>query len=215
MDDLEVIRLAVKEIIPEGRIAREGMDVKEKFGKWRGKHPRGALPDPSTGFPPVPRNSFWRETPVPRKGCEGRGFQVALRLVPSWSQAWQIQAFIGFLDASQKGRVEMRNECKGRILGGALLAMALSLGVANLQAQDGRKVLSNPVPVYPDVAKRLRLVGTVKVQIVIGVDGRIKDKTFIGGHPVLVSAVEETLKNWKYAPSSGETTTQLEFNFHP
>ncbi len=109
----------------------------------------------------------------------------------------------------------MRNECKGRILGGALLAMALSLGVANSQAQDGRKALSNPVPVYPEVAKRLRLVGTVKVQIVIGVDGRIKDKTFIGGHPVLVSAVEETLKNWKYAPSSGETTTQLEFNFHP
>jgi len=109
----------------------------------------------------------------------------------------------------------MRNKCKGRILGGALLVMALSLGVANLQAQDGRKVLSNPVPAYPEVAKRMRLVGTVKVQIVIGVDGRIKDKTFIGGHPVLVSAVEETLKNWKYAPSSGETTTQLEFNFHP
>jgi len=109
----------------------------------------------------------------------------------------------------------MRNECKGRILGGALLAMALSLGVANLLAQDGRKVLSNPVPTYPEVAKRMRLVGTVKVQIVIGTDGPIKDKTFIGGHPVLVSAVEETLKNWKYAPASGETTTQLEFNFHP
>lgn len=109
----------------------------------------------------------------------------------------------------------MRNERKGRILGGALLAIALSLGVANLQAQESRKVLSNPVPVYPEVAKRMRLVGTVKVQIVIAADGRIKDKNFIGGHPVLVNAVEETLKNWKYAPSNGETTTQLEFNFHP
>ncbi len=109
----------------------------------------------------------------------------------------------------------MRNECKGRILGGALLAMALSLGVANLQAQESRKVLSNPVPAYPEVAKRMRLVGTVKVQIVVAADGRIKDKTFIGGHPVLVNAVEETLKNWKYAPAGGETTTQLEFNFHP
>src|SRR5260370_38375638 len=102
----------------------------------------------------------------------------------------------------------MRNDCKGRILGGALLAMALSLGVANLQAQDGRKVLSNPVPVYPDVAKRLRLVGTVKVQIVIGVDGRIKDKTFIGGAPVAVSGVEEKLKNLKYAAACGGTTTE-------
>src|SRR5258708_37155245 len=96
----------------------------------------------------------------------------------------------------------MRNECKGRILGGALLVMALSLGVANLQAQDGRKVLSNPVPVYPEVAKRLRLVGTVKVQIVIGEDGGIKDKTFIGGHPVLVSALQETLRKLKYSHSS-------------
>jgi TonB family protein len=109
----------------------------------------------------------------------------------------------------------MRNVCKGRILGGALLALALSLGVANLQAQEGRKALSNPAPSYPEVAKRLRLVGTVKVQIVIGTDGRIKEKSFIGGHPVLVNAVEETLKNWKYAAGSGETTTQLEFNFHP
>jgi len=109
----------------------------------------------------------------------------------------------------------MRNESKGRILGGALLAMAMSLGVANLQAQDSRKALSNPVPTYPEVAKRLRLTGVVKVQVVIGADGRIKETNVIGGHPILVNAVEETLKNWKYAPASGETTTQLEFNFHP
>ena len=109
----------------------------------------------------------------------------------------------------------MRNERMGRILGGTLLAMTLGLGVGNLQAQEGRKVLSNPVPVYPEVARRLHLTGVVKVQVVIGADGRIKDKNVIGGHPILVSAVEDTLKNWKYAPASGETTTQLEFNFHP
>ena len=108
---------------------------------------------------------------------------------------------------------EERN--KGKILGGALLAIALCLGVGNLQAQDSRKVLSNPTPIYPEVAKRLRLVGTVKVQVVIGTDGKIKETSFVGGHPVLVNAVEETLKNWKYAPSSSETSTLLEFNFHP
>jgi protein TonB len=96
-----------------------------------------------------------------------------------------------------------------------MLAVALSLGGASLQAQDSRKVLSNPVPPYPEMAKRMHLVGVVKVQVVIGADGRIKEKNFIGGHPVLVNAVEETLKNWKYAPASGETTTQLEFNFRP
>ena len=102
-----------------------------------------------------------------------------------------------------------------RIMGGAVLALALGLGAGSLWAQENRKALSNPVPAYPEVAKRMHLTGTVKVQVVIGTDGRIKEKNFIGGHPVLVNAVEETLKNWKYAPASGETTTQLEFNFHP
>jgi len=45
--------------------------------------------------------------------------------------------------------------------------------------------------------------------------GRIEERNFIGSHPVLRNAVEETLKDWKYAPSSGETRTQLMFNFHP
>jgi TonB family protein len=133
------------------------------------------------------------------------------------SQAWQIQKRSkDGRTLIQKEKSKMKRERKdGRILGNALLAMALGLGAANLQAQESRKVLSNSVPVYPEMAKRMRLTGTVKVQIVIGTDGRIKEKNFIGGHPVLVSAVEETLKNWKYAPASGETTTQLEFNFHP
>ena len=34
MDDLDVIRLAVVDNITKGRIARAGMKVKGKFGKW-------------------------------------------------------------------------------------------------------------------------------------------------------------------------------------
>jgi len=29
-----------------------------------------------------------------------------------------------------------------------------------------------------------------------------------------VDSVQETLKNWKYAPAASETTTVLAFNFH-
>src|SRR5258708_37531816 len=98
----------------------------------------------------------------------------------------------------------MRNNCRGRILGGALLAMALSLGVANLRAQEGRKALSNPAPTYPEVAKKLRLVGTVKVQVLIAADGRIKEKNFIGGYPHLVKAGEKTPEKYEETPASGE-----------
>ncbi len=96
-----------------------------------------------------------------------------------------------------------------------VLAMALILTAVNLTAQETRKAISNPVPVYPEVAKRLHLVGVVKMIVVVAPDGRIKETRVIGGHPLLVSSVEETLKNWKYAPASTESTVQLEFNFRP
>jgi hypothetical protein len=37
----------------------------------------------------------------------------------------------------------------------------------------------------------------------------------LGGHPLLVHAVEETLEKSQYAPASGESTALLEFEFHP
>jgi TonB family protein len=102
-----------------------------------------------------------------------------------------------------------------RIAALTFLAMALILTAVKLPAQESRKVLSNPAPVYPEIARKLLLTGVVKVQVVIAPDGKIKSTNVVGGHPVLVKAVEDTLKNWKYAPASSETSTQLEFNFHP
>jgi TonB family protein len=97
----------------------------------------------------------------------------------------------------------------------AFLVIALMLSTANLPAQDARKVITNPAPPYPEVAKKFKLTGNVKVQVVIAADGHIKSVRPIGGHPVLVDSVKETLKEWKYAPASSETTTVLEFDFHP
>jgi TonB family protein len=95
------------------------------------------------------------------------------------------------------------------------LAMALTLSGVNLPAQEGRKVISNPAPVYPAVAKNFHVTGVVKVLVVIAPDGSIKSTQVIGGHPLLVEAVKETLKSWKYAPASGESKAVLEFNFQP
>jgi len=93
--------------------------------------------------------------------------------------------------------------------------MALLLTTVNLPAQETRKLISNPAPAYPETARRFRLTGVVKVQVVIAPDGQIKSTKVIGGHPLLVNAVEETLKSWKYAPAGAETTALLEFNFRP
>jgi len=102
-----------------------------------------------------------------------------------------------------------------RIAAWIFLAMGLALATVNLSAQEGRKLISNPVPVYPPTARNFHLTGVVRVQVLIAADGHIKSVQVLGGHPLLVDAVQETLKNWKYAPASGESTALLEFNFHP
>ena len=95
-----------------------------------------------------------------------------------------------------------------RLLVFALMAIGAS-------AQDGRKLIAQPVPVYPDLARRARLSGTVKVEILIATNGQVEDVKVIGGHPLFVDATRDALKKWKYAPSNSETAATLEFNFHP
>jgi protein TonB len=76
-------------------------------------------------------------------------------------------------------------------------------------------LLANPNPVYPDVARRLRLEGSVKIEVIVGPNGEIKDTKVIGGHPVLVDSALKALKDWKYERGGAETKLQVEFKFHP
>jgi TonB family protein len=106
--------------------------------------------------------------------------------------------------------MRLRIAMKAAMIAGILLALS-SAAVA----QDGRKVLARPTPVYPEVAKRMALRGTVKIEITIGADGEIKHTNVIGGHPILVDAALDALKKWKYEPTKAETTLTVQFDFHP
>jgi TonB family protein len=91
-----------------------------------------------------------------------------------------------------------------------LPVMVLLLGHA---LADTRKTVANPDPEYPEIARRMNITGTVRVEIVIAEDGTIKNMKVLGGHPLLVDAVQKALKKWKYAPAGSETTMQLDFKF--
>jgi len=79
--------------------------------------------------------------------------------------------------------------------------------------QSARRVVTNPEPVYPELAKKMHLTGVVKVMVLIAPEGQIKSMEFQGGHPVLIDAVQSALKQWRYAPASSETKALLEFKF--
>lgn len=98
----------------------------------------------------------------------------------------------------------------------SVLALVLSLGAvlfpARSRSQENRKLIKKVDPVYPDLARKMNMTGTVKVEITIGTDGSVKDVKTLGGNPVLVQAVEEAVKQWKYA-SGPEETKKAEFKF--
>jgi TonB family protein len=94
-------------------------------------------------------------------------------------------------------------------------AILVCAAAASISGQEARKAISKPTPRYPEVAKQMRLVGTVKVEIIIGSDGKVKTTNVIGGHPVLVDATLTALKEWKYEPAKTDSVVTLTFDFHP
>ena len=107
----------------------------------------------------------------------------------------------------------MRKNVRAGKRASAALGLMLSLAATTVFAQQGRKLISNPEPEYPELAKRMNLSGVVKVTVLIGADGLIKNVEVQGGHPILVDTVQKALKKWKYAPANAETKAQVEFKF--
>jgi TonB family protein len=78
-----------------------------------------------------------------------------------------------------------------------------------------RKVKSKVAPVYPDIARRMAISGTVKLVVVVSPNGAVKSTKVLGGHPLLVTAAEEAVKKWKFEAASEESSGVVEFTFRP
>jgi protein TonB len=69
----------------------------------------------------------------------------------------------------------------------------------------GRVQLGAPVyridPVYPRMAATTRVEGVVQVEAVVGVDGRIRELRAKSGHPFLIPAALDAVRQWIYTPT--------------
>jgi TonB family protein len=102
-----------------------------------------------------------------------------------------------------------------RLLAVGLLALASCAALvvsANAQEEGGRKVRTKVSPTYPELARKMNVSGTVKIEVSIAGNGTVKNTKVIGGHPLLVTAALDALKKWKF--EAGDETTQIiAFNF--
>ena len=80
------------------------------------------------------------------------------------------------------------------------------------------KLIRQPKPVYPPLAKQARISGVVHLSAIIAKDGTIQQLSVISGHPLLVPSALEAVKQWVYQPTTlngepVEVQTTIDVNF--
>ncbi|MGZ4730870.1 MAG: energy transducer TonB [Terriglobales bacterium] len=86
----------------------------------------------------------------------------------------------------------------------------------NVKTEElSRKAKTKVAPIYPDVARRMNVSGTVRLSVVVAPNGTVKSSKVIGGHPVLVNAAMDAMKQWKFEPAPTESSGIVEFKFQP
>lgn len=101
-----------------------------------------------------------------------------------------------------------------RARGKALLLLVFSLVslVPALHA-DERHVQKRVPPVYPELAKRMRIGGIVHISATVTADGSVKDAKATSGNKMLTSAAEDAVRKWKFVPGDSESTVGIDVNF--
>jgi protein TonB len=63
------------------------------------------------------------------------------------------------------------------------------------------KLIHRVVPAYPAHARLVRASGDVRLSAVIGRDGRIQEINVLSGHPLLIQAAVDAVRQWIYQPT--------------
>jgi protein TonB len=63
------------------------------------------------------------------------------------------------------------------------------------------KIVAQPQPLYPALARQARIQGNVVLHAIIDKDGRVGQLEVVSGHPLLVQAALDAVKQWRYQPT--------------
>lgn len=94
-------------------------------------------------------------------------------------------------------------------------AMWINRSVLAQQPKGIRQITTKVIPHYPDLARAMKLEGTVKVTVVVAPNGNAKSVQAVGGHPLLLKAAQDAITKWKWVPAGEESTELIELRFHP
>ncbi len=98
------------------------------------------------------------------------------------------------------------------LLQAGLLVLMLAFALPG-RAADARGVKSRVAPVYPEIAKRMKITGLVKVEATVDAQGKVTDVKEVSGNHMLAMAAADAVRQWKFAPGPANTNENVEINF--
>jgi TonB family protein len=101
---------------------------------------------------------------------------------------------------------------KNKLIMVAMLVMALCLTLSSQESK--RPMKTKTTPIFPELARRMNVAGSVKVEVVVAPNGSVKSAKALGGHPLLIDAALSAAKSSKYEPSAEETKELITYNFN-
>lgn len=96
-----------------------------------------------------------------------------------------------------------------------MIAFSPSFSLAQEQSEAQRKIVSRVVPEYPELARKMQITGTVRVEVSVAPNGKVKFTQVLGGSPLLAKAAVDAIEKWKWASAAQESKELIELNFHP
>jgi TonB family protein len=99
-----------------------------------------------------------------------------------------------------------------RLIQSAVLALAVALALP-AGAADIRAVKTRVAPVYPEIAKRMRIAGEVRLEVTIDPEGKVTDVKKVSGNSMLSNAADDAVRKWRFESGSGASTVEVMLNF--
>lgn len=99
-----------------------------------------------------------------------------------------------------------------RLFQAAALALVVMLAIPAVAADD-RPVKTRVSPIYPEVARRMKVSGMVTVEATVDAAGKVEGAKTIAGNRLLAPAAEDAVLKWKFEPGSSTSKVNVYVNF--
>jgi len=94
----------------------------------------------------------------------------------------------------------------------AALALVVTMAIPAFSAGD-RAVKSKVAPIYPDLARRMKIEGVVVVEATVEASGQVSAAKTVSGNLILAPAAEDAVKQWRFESGPGTAKVTVDVSF--